>query len=87
MTEISPPAGFLTIQSSGPFTTVQDLGRGGFLASGFSPSGANGRFLEPGWPIFLVGNPQGEAGLGNDDRRDYRCFFKALQSFLLPVQI
>lgn len=44
MTEISPPAGFLTIQSPGPFTTVQDLGRSGFLASGFSPSGAHGRF-------------------------------------------
>lgn len=62
MTEISPPAGFLTIQSPGPFTTVQDLGRGGFLASGFSPSGAMDAFSAR-MANLLVGNPQGEAVL------------------------
>lgn len=46
----------------GIFSTVQDLGRKGFLASGIPPSGAMDRFaLQMG--NLLVKNPLGEAGL------------------------
>ena len=62
MTQNPPPAGFLVIQSPGPLTTVQDLGRSGFLASGFSPSGAMDA-LSARMANLLVGNPQGEAVL------------------------
>lgn len=46
----------------GIFSTVQDLGRKGFLASGIPPSGAMDRFaLKMG--NLLVKNPLGEAGI------------------------
>lgn len=79
MTQNPSPAGFLVIQSPGPLTTVQDLGRSGFLASGFSPSGAMDA-LSARMANLLVGNPR-RSGIGNDHRRDYRWFFKALRPF------
>lgn len=46
----------------GVFTTIQDLGRKGFFASGIPPSGAMDRFaLRMG--NLLVKNPLGEAGI------------------------
>jgi biotin-dependent carboxylase-like uncharacterized protein len=46
----------------GIFTTVQDLGRKGYLANGIPPSGAMDRFaLKMG--NLLLGNPLGEAGI------------------------
>ncbi len=50
------------ILQPGIFTTVQDLGRKGFLANGIPPSGAMDRFaLQMG--NLLVKNPVGEAGI------------------------
>jgi biotin-dependent carboxylase-like uncharacterized protein len=50
------------IVQPGIFSTVQDLGRKGFLASGIPPSGAMDRFaLKMG--NLLVKNPMGEAGI------------------------
>jgi len=50
------------IVQPGVFSTVQDLGRKGYLASGIPPSGAMDRFaLKMG--NLLVKNPMGEAGI------------------------
>lgn len=50
------------VTQPGPFTTVQDLGRRGFFASGIPPSGAMDRFaLRLG--NLLLKNPLGEAGI------------------------
>jgi biotin-dependent carboxylase-like uncharacterized protein len=50
------------VTQPGIFTTVQDLGRRGYFASGIPPSGAMDRFaLRLG--NLLVGNPPGEAGI------------------------
>jgi biotin-dependent carboxylase-like uncharacterized protein len=54
-------ATFEVIQA-GIFSTIQDLGRKGFLGSGIPPSGAMDRFaLQIG--NLLVNNPGGEAGI------------------------
>lgn len=46
----------------GIFTTIQDLGRKGYFASGIPPSGAMDRFAHR-MGNFLVGNPTDEAGI------------------------
>jgi biotin-dependent carboxylase-like uncharacterized protein len=52
----------LTVLATGPLTTVQDLGRPGFAASGVGPSGAADRSALR-LANRLVGNPEGAAGL------------------------
>jgi biotin-dependent carboxylase-like uncharacterized protein len=52
----------MTITGAGPFTTVQDRGRFGFMASGFSPSGAMDDFSFS-LANILLGNDEGEAAL------------------------
>jgi biotin-dependent carboxylase-like uncharacterized protein len=53
---------FFEVIQPGVFSTVQDLGRRGFFASGIPPSGAMDRFaLRLG--NLLVKNPLGEAGI------------------------
>jgi biotin-dependent carboxylase-like uncharacterized protein len=52
----------LTVIDPGPLTTVQDLGRTGYLDAGFSPSGALDGFSAR-LANFLAGNPPGEAVL------------------------
>ncbi|MBW2208321.1 MAG: biotin-dependent carboxyltransferase [Deltaproteobacteria bacterium] len=54
--------GVLEVIEPGIFTTIQDLGRKGFFASGIPPAGAMDRFaLRMG--NLLVKNPLGEAGV------------------------
>lgn len=52
----------LEIISSGPLTTVQDLGRTGYAAQGFQESGACDKYALK-LANLLVGNPHESAGL------------------------
>jgi antagonist of KipI len=52
----------LEVVEPGPFTTIQDLGRGGRRAAGVPPGGAMDGFALAAANL-LVGNPEGAAGL------------------------
>jgi antagonist of KipI len=57
-----PPESALVVQDAGPLTTVQDLGRAGWLAVGIPPAGPVDRSALV-LANRLAGNPAGAAGL------------------------